>query len=137
MLQNLSDFNYIVMQNFNFTDELKKKNNGIFIKLSVYVFKEDNAYISYCPSLDLSGCGNDINEAKDSMEKTLMIYFDYALNKNTLLKDLRNHGWNVRGVKQKKIKAPKFDELLHNEDFLDILENKEYQKFDTPVEIPV
>ena len=86
---------------------------------------------------DLSGCGNDINEAKDSMEKTLMIYFDYALNKNTLLKDLRNHGWNVRGVKQKKIKAPKFDDLLHNEDFLDILENKEYQKFDTPVEIPV
>lgn len=72
-----------------------------------------------------------------SLEKTLMIYFDYALNKNTLLKDLRNHGWNVRGVKQKKIKAPKFDELLHNEDFLDILENKEYQKFDTPVEIPV
>ena len=91
MFQNLSDFNYIVMQNFNFTDELKKRNNGIFIKLSVYVFKEDNAYISYCPSLDLSGCGNDINEAKDSMEKTLMIYFDYALNKNTLLKDLRNH----------------------------------------------
>lgn len=125
------------MQNINFTDELKSGKNGIIVKLSVYIFKEDNAYISYCPSLDLSGCGNDIEEAKDSMKETLFLYLDYTISKNTLLKDLRKHGWNVRGIKQRKIKAPKFDDLLHNEEFLDILENKEYQKFDTPVEIPV
>lgn len=125
------------MQNINFTDELKSGKNGIIVKLSIYIFKEDNAYISYCPSLDLSGCGNDINEAKDSMKETLLLYLDYTISKNTLLKDLRKHGWDVRGIKQRKIKAPKFDDLLHNEEFLDILENKEYQKFDTPVEIPV
>lgn len=125
------------MQNINFTDELKSGKNGIIVKLSVYIFKEDNAYISYCPSLDLSGCGNDIKEAKDSMKETLLLYLDYTISKNTLLRDLRKHGWNVRGIKQRKIKAPKFDDLLHNEEFLDILENKEYQKFDTPVEIPV
>lgn len=125
------------MQNINFTDELKSGKNGIIVKLSVYIFKEDNAYISYCPSLDLSGCGNDIKEAKDSMKETLLLYLDYTISKNTLLRDLRKHGWNVRGIKQRKIKAPKFDDLLHNEEFLDILKNKEYQKFDTPVEIPV
>ena len=125
------------MQNINFTDELKSGKNGIIVKLSVYIFKEDNAYISYCPSLVLSGCGNDIKEAKDSMKETLLLYLDYTISKNTLLRDLRKHGWNVRGIKQRKIKAPKFDDLLHNEEFLDILENKEYQKFDTPVEIPV
>ncbi len=125
------------MQNINFTDELKSGKNGIIVKLSIYIFKEDNAYISYCPSLDLSGCGNDIKEAKDSMKETLLLYLDYTISKNTLLRDLRKHGWNVRGIKQRKIKAPKFDDLLHNEEFLDILENKEYQKFDTPVEIPV
>lgn len=125
------------MQNINFTDELKSGKNGIIVKLSIYIFKEDNAYISYCPSLDLSGCGNDIKEAKDSMKETLLLYLDYTISKNTLLRDLRKHGWNVRGIKQRKIKAPKFDDLLHNEEFLDILKNKEYQKFDTPVEIPV
>lgn len=125
------------MQNINFTDELKSGKNGIIVKLSIYIFKEDNAYISYCPSLDLSGCGNGIKEAKDSMKETLLLYLDYTISKNTLLRDLRKHGWNVRGIKQRKIKAPKFDDLLHNEEFLDILENKEYQKFDTPVEIPV
>ena len=125
------------MQNINFTDELKSGKNGIIVKLSIYIFKEDNAYISYCPSLDLSGCGNDTKEAKDSMKETLLLYLDYTISKNTLLRDLRKHGWNVRGIKQRKIKAPKFDDLLHNEEFLDILENKEYQKFDTPVEIPV
>ena len=102
------------MQNINFTDELKSGKNGIIVKLSVYIFKEDNAYISYCPSLDLSGCGNDIKEAKDSMKETLLLYLDYTISKNTLLRDLRKHGWNVRGIKQRKIKAPKFDDLLHN-----------------------
>jgi hypothetical protein len=128
------------MQNFDFSGQFNNigGNNFISVKLPVYLFQEDNVFIAYCPSLDLSGSGNSMEESKKSFEESLNIYLNYCITKNTLIKDLRNHGWNVRGHKQHKIKAPGFDELLsNNEELKDILENKEYQKFDAPIEIPV
>ncbi len=125
------------MDTNSYSDELKTFPTGVTVKLSLYVFNEEGVFIAYCPSLDLNGSGYSIQEAISSFKETVGIYLSYGLTKNTLMKDLRAHGWNVRGAKQRKIKAPNFDSLLQNEEFIDILKNREYQKFDTPVEIPV
>ena len=81
--------------------------------LSVLIFSEENTTIIFCPALDLNGYGSNENEALDSFKTTIQEYFNYALNKKTLVKDLISHGW--------KLKKNKL---------------KEYKKINVPVEIP-
>lgn len=78
----------------------------ISLNVGVYIFQEDNVYISYCPALDLSGYGETENAAKTSFGQTLGMYIEYCLHKNTLVKDLQKHGWKIKSMKQKRIKAP-------------------------------
>lgn len=105
--------------------------------VGVYIFKEDDTFISYCPALDLSGYGLSESEAKESFAQTLGMYIEYCLNKNTLVKDLQKHGWNIKSMKQKKIKAPDFETMLQNNDeFREIIENKDYTKYSENIRIP-
>ena len=58
------------------------------------------------------------------------------INKNTLIEDLQKHGWNIRSLKQKKIKASSVEQMIHSNKVLrDILDNKEYRKYNKQVKI--
>lgn len=116
----------------------KDKNNNIETGLSVISFIEDGVVIIYSPALDLSGYGNDFNEAKASFWETLQEFFRYTTNKNTLIKELTRLGWNIKGTKgNRKITAPAFSELLKsNKEFEDIVENREFKKFTEKFQIP-
>ena len=101
--------------------------------LDVYVFMDGGSYIAYSPALDLSGYGESEEAAKDSFAIVMDEYIAYGISRKTLIKYLRAHGWKVKSLKQRKISAPPFDMLLHNNDvFRDILENKEYRKVAEP-----
>ena len=83
--------------------------NNIHIDISVYVFKEEDVYIAYCPSLDLSGYGESEMEAKKSFDS-----------------DLIHHGWRFG----KTIQYPKITSLIrHNETFKNLLDNVDYKKY--------
>lgn len=101
--------------------------------LDVYVFMDGGSYIAYSPALDLSGYGESEEAAKDSFAIVMDEYIAYGISRKTLIKDLRAHSWKVKSLKQRKMSAPPFDMLLHNNDvFRDILENKEYRKVAEP-----
>ncbi len=126
------------MPEYLYFDELKNISSGCaLVKLPLCVFREDKMYIAYCPSLDLNGSGCSSDEAIDSFKTTIRMYLSYGLTEKTLIKDLVAHGWNVQNAKQCEIKTPQFGALLQNEVFIDILKNKEYQKLDISIEIPI
>ena len=69
-------------------------NKLIEVQLNVYSFKEDDSYIAYCPALDLSSYGTTEDNAMQSFKEILAITLKYMINKNTLVADLKKHGWN-------------------------------------------
>jgi len=125
------------MSKLNFSGKLNYKDKSVNVSLSMYLFKEGESYIVYCPALDLSAYGNSEEHAKKSFEDIFSMTIEYMLNKNTMKNDLINHGWQIKSLKQRKINAPSFDTMLKiNESFREILETKEYTKYKQPVKIP-
>lgn len=120
-----------------FHAELKSKTHELSVKLELYKFKEDNAFIMYCPALDLSTSGKSEEEAEQSFSETFQIYINYCINKKTLVEDLQKNGWDVRSMKQRKMKAPDTKKLLRiNETLREIVYNRNYEKTSRSVEIP-
>ena len=112
-------------------------NARVTVNLQMYIFKEDGSFIVYCPALDLSAYGDSEEQTKKAFEDILGININYMLNKGTFFDDLKMHGWKVKGKKQRKIKAPTFDEMLKRGGALhDITSNKDYTKYSQDVSIP-
>lgn len=115
------------------TNKISNDGHNLQITLDVYVFMEDDIYIAYAPSLDLSGYGETEEEAMDSFSIVIEEYISYGLSNHTLIKDLRGHGWKVRSFRQCKFSAPSFDTLFRRNDmFRDILTTKDYRKVSEP-----
>ncbi len=115
----------------------KNKGSHISVVLDMYMFNEDDSIIIYCPSLDLSAYGDSEEDAKSAFEQSLEIYLDYCIKKNTLVKDLRSHGWNIKSRNQHKIQAPLLDKMLKiNPTLMEITNNKPFKKYNRSIEIP-
>lgn len=71
---------------------------GIKIPVSFFIFQENGAYIAYCPSLELSTCDDSYNGAISSFYEMLELHMDYCIENNTLVEDLKAHGWKVDGL---------------------------------------
>lgn len=125
------------MSQLLFSAQYKDNSKLINIKLSLYLFKEEDTFIVYCPALDLSSYGESEKKSLEEFGNICKTYIEYCANKKTLFKDLRKHGWNIKSTKEKKIKAPSLEEMMMKNDSLrDILYNKDYRKIDRPIEIP-
>jgi len=125
------------MPELNFSGRLDYKDKSVNVSLGMYLFKEGESYIVYCPALDLSAYGDSEEHAKKSFADIFAITIKYMLNKNTVKDDLIKHGWQIKSLKQKKIKAPSFETMLkNNESFREILENREYKTYKQHVGIP-
>ena len=125
------------MSQLKFSGRLDYKDKSISVNLGMYLFKEGKSFIVYCPAFDLSAYGDSEDQAKQSFSEIFQITLKYMLNKNTMKEDLINHGWQIKSLKQKKIKAPSLETMLKNNDsFRELLENKEYKTYRQTVGIP-
>ena len=125
------------MDTFRLFSDMAQGTKSIILQLSVYQFKEDESYITYCPSLDLSSYGTTENHAQKSFEEILEITLKYMIDKNTLIEDFKKHGWQIKSLKQNKIKSPSVKQMISNNKVLrDILDNKEYRKYNQQLELP-
>ncbi|KAA6316546.1 hypothetical protein EZS27_033159 [termite gut metagenome] len=113
------------------------KNKFMKVQLELYKFKENDIHIIYCPSLDLSACGETDADVKKAFGEILTIHINYCIQENTFIKDLQKHGWLIQKEKQRGIKAPTTEMLLSKSKTLkDIIYNKEYEKVSEYVEMP-
>jgi len=54
------------------------------IEFEGIVFKEGRTYVSYCPELDVSSCGNTIDEARKNLKIAVSLFLEEAKNMGTL-----------------------------------------------------
>ena len=54
-----------------------KTKGTLEVSVSVYVFKENDVYVAYCPSLDLSGYDRTEEDARRDFEFHMQEYFKF------------------------------------------------------------
>ena len=63
--------------------------------VSVSLFKDGEAYVADCPSLDISGYDTTEESAMEAFRYMLHDRLNEQLGNGTLRKDLVGHGWKV------------------------------------------
>lgn len=94
------------------------------LSLSVYLFKENDVFVAYCPSLDLSGYDLTEEDARRDFDYHLQEYVKFQIEHETLDKDLTRHGWQVM---QRKAKGPEIGTLLRRTQLRDVFKKPEYR----------
>ena len=65
------------------------------IEFDGIIFKEGGTYISYCPELDISSCGNTIDEARKNLKIAVNLFLEEAENMGTLDQILHESGYEL------------------------------------------
>ena len=66
-----------------------------YIEAQIYIMfiKEDKTYVAYSPALDLSTCGDTIDQAKKMFLEQVEVFFDELREKGTTEQVLTSLGW--------------------------------------------
>jgi len=108
----------LIMNNNKKTDTIRVDKDSFRFNVDIYIFKERENYISYCPSLDICSSGVDFNDALKNFYEAFELYADYWVENGTLEEDLVAHGWKVVAhtakppCPQTLLDRPMFNELL-------------------------
>jgi predicted RNase H-like HicB family nuclease len=54
------------------------------IEYDILVFKEENTFVAYCPELDISSCGSDVQQAKEMLKTAVRLFVEEAEKMGTL-----------------------------------------------------
>jgi predicted RNase H-like HicB family nuclease len=65
------------------------------IEFDGIIFKEGNTYVSYCPKLDVSSCGNTIEEARKNLKVAVSLFLEEAEKMGTLEEILQESGYEL------------------------------------------
>jgi len=131
----------LVMGNFLFEGKYQNISTIVKIKLLLFHFEDENKVnFIYSPHLDLTGYGNNIEEAKESFEIVFEDFIDYTLQKNTLSKVLSGLGWILNGSakRPKKIVAPSITSVIKDNKYIsEIFDKYPVNTFHQEVGLPI
>lgn len=68
---------------------------AVSVSVSVFLFKEGEVFIAYCPSLDLSGYDTTEDKARADFEYILQEWLQEQVTNGTLQEDLTRYGWKI------------------------------------------
>lgn len=54
------------------------------IDFDAIIFKENEAFIAYCPELDISSCGTSVEHAKEMLKTAVRLFIEEADKMGTL-----------------------------------------------------
>ncbi|MCK4264308.1 MAG: type II toxin-antitoxin system HicB family antitoxin [Candidatus Aminicenantes bacterium] len=63
------------------------------IEFDGIIFKERETFIGYCPKLDVSSCGNTIDEARKNLKTAVRLFLEEAEKMGTLEDILKESGY--------------------------------------------
>lgn len=116
-------------------DNIQIDKDAFRLSIDIYVFRERENYISYCPSLDICSSGKDFNDAVKNFYEAFELYADYWTEHGTLEADLKAHGWEVEAH---SAKPPRPQMLLDRPMFSDLLAgDTAFERIVSPVRIAV
>jgi hypothetical protein len=61
-------------------------------RLTEEIWKEGNMYVSYCPELDISSCGENVQQAKENLLETIIINIEETKKIGTFEKFIEECG---------------------------------------------
>lgn len=97
------------------------------ISVSVYLFRDGDTFVAYCPSLDLTGYDLTEEAARSDFEYILREWLREQTENGTLRQDLEAHGWKIGG--ENKGNEPILHDLLEaNRNAAQVLSEPEYRK---------
>jgi predicted RNase H-like HicB family nuclease len=59
------------------------------IDYDIVVFREGKSYVAFCPELDVSSCGSDVDEARANLKTAIRLFIEEAEKLGTLDQILR------------------------------------------------
>ncbi|WP_373497699.1 hypothetical protein [Aquiflexum sp.] len=128
------------MAEYLFQGDYKSKADEVKVNLFLIHFKdENNVHFIYSPHLDLTGYGENLNDAKKSFEIVFEDFLDYTIRKKTLGKLLTELGWELKGTlkKPKKILAPSITSVISQNEYVsEIFDKYPVNTFHQEVGIP-
>ena len=62
------------------------------IRLTEEIWKEGNMYVSYCPELDISSCGENVQQAKRNLVETILINIEETKKLGTFEQFIEDSG---------------------------------------------
>jgi predicted RNase H-like HicB family nuclease len=65
------------------------------IEFDGIVFIEGETYVSYCPKLDVSSCGNTVDQARKNLKIAVTLFLEEAEKMGTLEDILKESGYEV------------------------------------------
>lgn len=68
------------------------------IKFDGIIFKEGETFIAYSPKLDVSSCGNTIDEARKNLKIAVQLFLEEAEKMGTLEEILQESGYEKTGI---------------------------------------
>lgn len=54
------------------------------IEYDMIIFKEDETYVAYCPELDVSSCGNSVEDARVMLKTAVRLFLEEAEKMGTI-----------------------------------------------------
>jgi len=63
------------------------------IDFDMIVFSEADAYVAYCPELDVSSCGDTVDEAREHLKTAVRLFIEEAEKMGTLDQVLQEAGY--------------------------------------------
>lgn len=77
----------------NTKNTIRINDDSVDLSVSVFLFREDETYIAYCPSLDISGYDKTEEGAKADLEYMLKSWAKEQLTNGTIREDLEVNNW--------------------------------------------
>ena len=81
-----------------------RRRRKVILELSALIRKEENQYVSWCPELEVSSCGDDVEEARDNLFDAVDLY----------LRTLAEEGELFHVLQERNIKPAEEAELYSN-----------------------
>ncbi|MGI8893518.1 MAG: hypothetical protein ACR2GN_08655 [Bacteroidia bacterium] len=75
---------------------VSKKSNSIKVEIEIILFKEDDSWIAYCPSLELTSYGDTQSDARAAFDEEMKIFISETNRKGTLERYLLRNGWTLQ-----------------------------------------
>ncbi len=63
------------------------------IEFDAIIFQEGKDFIAYCPELDISSCGHDVDEARRNLKTAVRLFVEEAQKLGTLEDILKEAGY--------------------------------------------
>lgn len=94
----------------NTKNTIRINDDSVDLSVSVFLFREDETYIAYCPSLDISGYDKTEEGAKADLEYMLKSWAKEQLTNGTIREDLEVNNWKASKNSVSPSNDPWFDD---------------------------